>query len=239
MNTPKINFKAILSLALSLLVASAFSFSTLAASVLNDRMSDMLEENLPAPQAPTGNMTVKGDVLLNGNLAQTGATVLSGSVIHARTGGHATIEMGPVGRVELDPITAITLGMTPTFIDATLDKCGQGVTFTVPAGVSARLKIFNASDVGVVGKRREIDVRVFRGEALVKYEGNKEETVKAGDHEEFEEAIEVTATGDTVFKVYCLEDHPVFLFILAGAGAAFGIKEAIGDTPPVVSQLQP
>jgi len=237
--TPKMNFKAILSLALSLLIASVFSFSSLA-SVLSDKVSDPSEESLPALQAPTGNLTVKGDVILNGNQAQTGATVLSGSSIHTRTGAHATIEMGPVGRVDLDPITAITLSMTPNAIDASLDKCGQGVTFTLPAGVSGRLKIANVSDVGVLSERREVDVRVFRGEALVKYGQNKEKIVKTGDHEEFDNAIEVTATGDTVFKVYCIEDHPLYLLFLSALAIPF-IIDAIGDddTPPIMSQLRP
>ena len=238
MKTPKISFKAILSLVLSLLIASAFSLSSLAAASSSEKTYDPGLENLPALQDPTGNLTVRGSVLLNGNEAKTGLTVLSGSVIQTRTGGHATIEMGPVGRVDMDPITAITLSMTANAVDASLDKCGQGVTFTLPAGISGRLKILNAADVGVLSKRREIDVRVFRGEALVKYGQNKEKTLKPGDHKEFDDAIEVTATGDAVFKVYCLEDHPVYLFLLSAIAIPF-IIEAVGETPPATSQLQP
>ena len=235
MITLKMNFKAILSLVLSLSIASAFSLSSLAASGSSEKMFNPSDENLPALQAPTGNLTTRGPVLVNGTEAKTGLTILSGSVIQTRTGGHATIEMGPVGRVDLDPITAITLAMTANSVDASLDKCGQGVTFTLPAGISGRLKIINVSDVGVVSKQREIDVRVFRGEALVKYGQNKEKTLKPGDHKEFDNAIEVTATGDAVFKVYCLEDHPVYLFLLAGLLVPV-IIEALGEPEPVVSQ---
>src|SRR5207244_11968969 len=95
-----------------------------------------------------------------------------------KNGGHATIEMGTVGRVDLDPITAITLTMTSNSVDASLDKCGEGVTFTLPAGISGRLKILDISDVGVLSKKREIDVRCFRGEALVKYGKNIESMLK-------------------------------------------------------------
>jgi hypothetical protein len=236
--TPKMNFKGILSLVLSLIIASVFSLSSLAASVANEKILDSGAEAVQALQAPTGNLTATGPVLVNGNEAKTGTTVLSGSVIQTRTGGQATIEMGPVGRVDLDAITAITLGMTATAIDATLDKCGNGVTFTVPAGISARLKITNVSDVGVVSKERELDVKCFRGEALVKYGQNKEKTVKAGGHEEFDNATEVTATGDAVFKVYCVEDHPIFLLFFLGALAIpIIIAEASGE--PFVSPIQP
>ena len=236
MKRKRINLKAIVSLVLSVLIASAFSLSSLAASELNEKVSGV--EALPALQAPTGNLTAKGSVLVNGNEAKTGTTILSGSVIQTRTGAEATIELGPVGRVDLDSITAITLGMTPTAIDATLDKCGKGVTFTLPAGISGRLKIMNVSDVGVVSKEREIDVRCFRGEALVKYGQNKEKILKPGDHKEFDDAIEVTATGDAVFKVYCIEDHPIYLLFLT-ALAIPAIIELTGETPPAVSRLQP
>ena len=238
MKTPKMNFTAILSLVLSLSIASAFSLSSLAASGSSEKMPAAGYENLPALQAPTGNLTARGPVLLNANEAKTGATVLSGSVIQTRTGGHATIEMGPVGRVDLDPITAITLAMTSNSIDASLDKCGEGVTFTLPAGISGRLKILNISDVGVVSKKREIDVRVFRGEAVVKYGQNKEKTLKPGDHKEFDDAIEVTATGDAVFKVYCDENHYPYLWLLSGLLIPV-IIEALGEPEPVVSQRQP
>ena len=237
MKTPKMKFKAILSLVLSLLIASAFSLSSLAASGSSEKMHDP-SENLPALQAPTGNLTTRGPVLVNGNEAKTGLTITSGSVIQTRTGGHATIEMGPVGRVDLDPITAITLAMTSNSIDASLDKCGEGVTFTLPAGISGRLKILDISDVGVLSKRREIDVRCFRGEALVKYGQNKEKTLKPGDHKEFDNAIEVTATGDAVFKVYCDENHYPYLFLLSGLLIPV-IIEALGEPEPIVSPMRP
>jgi len=236
--TPKMNFKAILSLLLSLSIASAFSLSSLAASGSSERMHDPSDENLPALQAPTGNLTTRGPVLVNGNEAKTGLTITSGSVIQTRTGGHATIEMGPVGRVDLDPITAITLAMTSNSVDASLDKCGDGVTFTLPAGISGRLKILDISDVGVLSKKREIDVRCFRGEVLVKYGQNKEKTLKPGDHKEFDNAIEVTATGDAVFKVYCDENHYPYLFLLSGLLIPV-IIEALGEPEPAVSQRQP
>lgn len=154
------------------------------------------------------------------------------------------IELGALGRVELDPITAITLCFMnhvdptmPASIQASLDKCGQGVTLYLPAGVGGVIKILNITDVGVLKKDREVDVRVFKGEAVVKYGQGKEKILKAGDHKEFDNATEVVSTGDAIVKCYCLEDHyPLWLW--AGLAAIF-IPEAFGEEPPVLSALNP
>jgi hypothetical protein len=128
--------------------------------------------------------------------------------------------------------------MTSNSVDASLDKCGEGVTFTLPAGISGRLKILDISDVGVLSKKREIDVRCFRGEAVVKYGQNQEKTLKPGDHKEFDNAIEVTATGDAVFKVYCDENHYPYLFLLSGLLIPV-IIEALGEPEPTRGPSQP
>jgi hypothetical protein len=192
------------------------------------------------PQVQTGALTTHGPVLVNGNEAKTGATVADGSVIQTRTGGHAHLDLGATGKVELDPITAATLGWTSNSINATLDKCGQGLKLELPAGVNGLIKIANMSDVGVLHKDREVDVRVFKGEALVKYGQGKEKIVKAGDHKEFDNATEVTSTGDSIVKVYCLEDNYPILLWAAAAAIFIPISELFGEeTPPVLSPLAP
>jgi hypothetical protein len=107
--------------------------------------------------------------------------------------------------------------------------------------VAGLVKILNMSDVGVLHKDKEVDVKVFKGEALVKYGQGKEKIVKAGDHKEFDNAIEVTATGDAVVKVYCIEDHyPLLLW--AGLAAIFiPVADVVGggEAPPVLSALTP
>jgi len=237
MRITKIHYRAWLSGLLSLTLVTFFSLSSFAASEVGDATDEAITDSLLVSQALTGTLTAHGPVLVNGNDAKTGATITDGSVIQTRTGGHAMIELGAPGRVELDPITAITLSMTSNSINASLDKCGQGVTLFLPAGVTGLVKILNMSDVGVLHEDREVDVKVFKGEALVKYGQGKEKIVKAGDHKEFDNAIEVTSTGDAVVKVYCLEDHyPIWLW--AGLGAVL-IPLGGGDTPPVLSALSP
>ena len=237
MRINKIRNRAWLSMLLSLTLAT-FSLSSFAASNA-DAIDESVTDSLLVSQAPTGTLTAKGPVIVNGNEAKTGATVPDGSVIQTRTGGHAVIELGAPGRVELDPITAITLSLTSNSINATLDKCGQGVTLVLPSGVSGLIKILNMSDVGVLNKEKEVDVKVFKGEAVVKYGQGKEKTVKAGDHEEFDNAIEVTSSGDAIVKVYCIEDHyPLLLW--AGLAAIFiPVREAIGGGEPLPGVLSP
>jgi hypothetical protein len=244
MKISNIHYRGWLSVFLSLTLAATFSLTSFAAPGASDTTDEALTDSLLVSQAPTGTLRTHGPVLVNGNEAKTGATISDGSVIQTRTGGHATIELGALGRVELDPITAITLCLMnhldrtmPNSIQATLDKCGQGVTLILPAGVSGLVKILNISDVGVLKTDREVDVKVFKGEALVKYGQGKEKTVKAGEHKEFDNATEVTATGDAVFKVYCIEDHyPIWLF---GSLAALAIPFAISDEGPIAPVLSP
>jgi hypothetical protein len=236
-----IHYRASLSVLLSLTLAATFSLSSFAASGASEATDAVITDSLLVSQAPTGTLTAHGPVLVNGNEAKTGATITDGSVIQTRTGGHAIIELGAPGRVELDPITAITLSMTSNSISATLDKCGQGVTLVLPAGVAGLVKILNISDVGVLHKERQVDVKVFKGEAVVKYGQGKEKIVKAGEHKEFDNATEVTATGDAVVKVYCIEDHyPLLLW--AGLAAIFiPIADVVsgGEAPPSLSALTP
>ena len=238
MTVQKIRHRTWLSVLLALSLGT-FSLSSFAASDVGSETDESIPDSILVSQAPTGTLTAKGPVLVNSNEAKTGATVPDGSVIQTRTGGHAIIELGAPGRVELDPITGILLNSTSNSISATLIKCGQGVTLFLPAGVAGLVTIRNMSDVGVLEKDREVDVKVFKGEALVKYGQGKEKIVKAGDHEEFDNAIEVTSTGDSVVKVYCIEDHfPLLLW--AGLAAIFiPIREAIGEEPPVLSGINP
>jgi len=236
MTITKIHYRAWLSALLALTLVATFSLSSFAASGAGDATDEAITDSLLVSQAPTGTLTAHGPVLVNGNEAKTGATITDGSVIQTRTGGHAIIELGAPGRVEMDPITAITLTMTSNSIQASLNKCGQGVTLVLPAGVTGLVKILDMSDVGVLKQDREVDVKVFKGEALVKYGQGKEKIVKAGDHKEFDNAIEVTATGDAVVKVYCLEDHyPLLLW----AGLAAILIPVGGDVAPVPSPLNP
>src|SRR5436190_7101149 len=58
----------------------------------------------------TGTLSVKaGQVTINGNAAQTGATVLTGSIITTSSNGKAIIDLGALGRVEIGDHTTVTI----------------------------------------------------------------------------------------------------------------------------------
>ena len=236
----KHSLKAPVSFLLLLLVLTAFCFSNFAVFSASQANEPAAVNDLPAFDEATGTMTTKGHVLLNGQYIRSGVTVLNNSVIQTDTGAHALIEAGPLGRVDLDPITAILLTYGDRSVQASLNKCGDGVTLNLPPDVHGLVKVVHISDVGIFSEHRDLDVKVYRGEVLVKYGQGKERIMKAGDHRDFDNATEVSSTGDAVFKVYCDEDHVVPLlglpalalpFLAAGGAAAAG--------GPFLSPLQP
>lgn len=231
------SIKAPLSLLLVTALVISFSFSSLADSA-PATAEDVIGADIVFQQATTGTLTAKGPVEVNGIRAKTGATVLNGSVIQAFTGGHASIELGALGRVDLEPRTTITLNVVGNNLEITLNQCGE-VWLTVPSGVGSLVKVIRARDVGLWSERREIDVDVKRGQATVKYEvPTQEKIVLAGQHKEFTHATEVTAAGDAFYRVRCHEDHyPVALFLPLGA-LLIPVFNSDED-PPFLSTLQP
>src|SRR5919205_4371190 len=105
MKSPLRNLKALLSLLLAVTVTSLFTLRTFAADA-----PKVVAGDTAAVQGCTGTLTIKsGKVLLNGNEAQTGATVMSGSVIATGDNGRVIIDLGTLGRVELGHHTTVTI----------------------------------------------------------------------------------------------------------------------------------
>ncbi|MFY9607516.1 MAG: hypothetical protein WAU45_02735 [Blastocatellia bacterium] len=232
MKTPMTGMKAPISLLLAFAVATLLVSPVVIARV-NESDPGTLAENLQVVQVPTGMLTVKGSVLLNGNEAKTGMTVLDGSVIQTRTAGEAIIEMGAIGQVIVHGFSAITLKMSPNAVDIDLNKCGKGVTVTVPPSVPAVVRILHEGKVGIFTDDREIDVKVKKGQVLVKYGTDKEKILTAVDHHDFDGVKTVSATGDAVFKVYCDEKEFPVLLLLGLAAIVFPVSEALGEEFPL------
>lgn len=235
----RLGLKAPVSLLL-LLVMSVYCFNNFAVFGAGEAAEPALVDNLPAFDEATGTLTTKGGtVLLNGQSARTGTTVINGSTIQTDTGARALIEAGPLGRVDLDPITAILLTYGDHALQASLTKCGQGVTLNLPPGVKGLVKVVHIGDVGVFSEHRDLDVKVYRGEVLVRYGQGKERTLRAGDHRDFDNATEVTSSGDAVFKVYCDETRIVPLLALPALAIPFVAAGGEAGLPPFLSTLQP
>jgi hypothetical protein len=240
MKIKKINFKAPLSILLSLSIVTAFSLTTFASLEANEPV-EATDSSFSAFQEPTGTLTVaKRDVSINGAQAKQGQTVMSGNLIRTGTDSHASVEMASLGRADYGRLTESVLTMSSKSVESSMLKCGS-ITLTLPAGISGLVKVVHMSDVGVISERKEVDVRVTRGEVLVKYGQGKEKTMNAGDHKEFDNATEVSAVGDAVFSVYCHEDHlPLALLLAPSALLIPAIQRATkSGNPPFLSTLQP
>jgi hypothetical protein len=139
MKSPTSYPRASISLVLAIAVATVFTLRSFAAPEASKSTGDR------AAQDCTGALTVKaGQVSINGNAAQTGATVMSGSVISTSSHGKAIIDLGALGRVEVGDNTTITL--------------------TCVAGLLEVRSSCSKTDVEV--KRGAVDVRAPKAEAL-------------------------------------------------------------------------
>lgn len=106
--------RAAISLLLATAVATVFTLRSFAAPEITDSASD---SNY---QGCTGTLTVKrGQVTINGNAAQTGATVLTGSTITTGSNGKTIIDLAPLGRIEVGDNTTITITCSASLLEIT------------------------------------------------------------------------------------------------------------------------
>ena len=83
---------------------------------------DSSASSLPAQQAVTGVLTTQGNqgITLNGAAATSGATVLSGANIETPAGVGATVNIGGLGSLQIDPNTKLALVFQNGSITVTL-----------------------------------------------------------------------------------------------------------------------
>jgi hypothetical protein len=74
------------------------------------------------PQAITARLTTRGNqpVMVNGNSANTGATILSGATIETGDGVGATINLGPLGTIEIAPNSKVLVEFSNGRIKVTI-----------------------------------------------------------------------------------------------------------------------
>jgi hypothetical protein len=217
---------------LAIALVAVFSFGSLASSVGRDAIDESAIDAIPVVQLPTGTVTIQGRVNINGHEAKTGATIVSNSTVWTGASSHAQIELGAFGQVEVHSLSEIVLSMSGNQVTAVMAKCG-GVTETVPAGMTGVVTILQQ---GLDHK-----VKVYRGQVTVKYGQGKEKTVSAGDTDKFDDATEVIAQGDALFKVFCHEDYPIVALFALPAGLLALLNGGGGEPvlPPVLSPLNP
>ncbi|HWO00257.1 MAG TPA: hypothetical protein VNS63_13420 [Blastocatellia bacterium] len=198
MKLPKGYLKAFLSIVLAIAVTSVFSLRSFAAIETKDSTSE------PISQECTGTLTVKaGSVTINGNPAQTGATVMSGSVISTGS-GTAVVDLGPAGRVEVEDHTTATI------------LCVGGSIEVRTTCTKTKIEV----------KRGQVDVKSPKAETIAAgksatYDGAVDATAAAGV-EMAVECVGKKAGGGFIGAGL------VGLLALIGVGAAIAIGVAIG-----------
>lgn len=96
--------RASISVVLAMAVMMVFTLRSFAAPEVSTVFDPVFAQDC------TGTLTVKsGTVSINGNAAQTGATVMTGSTIATSSNGKAVIDLGAMGRVEVGDNTSVTL----------------------------------------------------------------------------------------------------------------------------------
>jgi ferric-dicitrate binding protein FerR (iron transport regulator) len=177
-------FRAAISLALTLAVASVFALSSFAASTSREAASAGRLDDMPS--APAGKLMGTGHFTIDGEEAQPGASVLSGSTIATGPDGNAVVDLGSLGRIELRPNTTIKVAFANNSVSVSLDHAGS-MAQSLPTGVAGQLIL--------QGERARLSV--VRGEVEVNSAGNAR-TLHAGEQSTFNNPAEVITTGDAV-----------------------------------------
>lgn len=190
-----------ISVFLAIAVASVFTLRSFAAPEAPKPLAEI------ASQDCTGTLTVKaGQVTINGNAAQTGATVLTGSVISTSSNGKAIVDLGALGRVEVGDNTTVTL------------TCVVG---------SLELRT-SCSKTEVEVRRGAVDVRAPKTETLTagkkqKYDGAVDLSAGAGVD------VKVECEGGKVAGGLLVGPGLVGLLAIVGVGAAVAAGIAAGS----------
>lgn len=164
-----------------------------------------------APNLPlqTGTITVRGGVTVNGNAVQSGATFTSGGTITTGGDGHAIVDLGSAGRVEVGDGTTVT------------------ITFT---GDSVQIKTSCRTEVAVT--KGSVQVTSPKTETL---DAGKDETYDGGvdasgsGGADFKVDCEGRKGGGGAF----LGPGLIGILALIGVGAAVATGIAIGDEDSV------
>jgi hypothetical protein len=119
----------------------------------------------PERPVPSGMLSVFGRVTVNGQSADCGTTIYSDSTIHTSSNSSATIALGSLGFVELNPNSSIKLSFTETHISGVVDA-GQ-VRINTPAGISANITTKDGSAIASSSNENSFTLDVTCGATVV------------------------------------------------------------------------
>jgi hypothetical protein len=203
MKLPNRYLRVMLSLALALTVTTVFTLRSFAS----------VETSSAFAQDCTGTLTIKdGSVTVNGNAAQTGATVTNGSVIATASNGRAEIDFGAAGRLMIGRGTTVTI------------DCAGG-TLSVRSNCSGKTEIeVKSGSVNVTTPSTDTIAAGKQG----RYDGPTAFTAAAGS------VLEVDCEGSRRAAGAFIGPGLVGILALIGIGTAFAVGIAVGegDTGP-------
>ncbi len=205
------SLRVLISFTLVITLTTVFTFRSFAAAEKRVKA-----EPGPLLQEPTGTVTVEGSVNVNGNAIQTGATLLSGSIISTGSGGRATIDLGTLGRIVVGDSTTVTLIFSPGSLQVT-SQCSQ----TEIEVMSGEVRVSSPSVETLTGGKEKT------------YNGNVVAMTNGGTDFEIDCKSKKGAAG-------AFTDAGLLgLLALIGVGAAIAAGIAIGDEGPVTPINQP
>ena len=201
MKLPKNQLRAMLSLVLAITVTTLFTFRAFAAT-------EKSKVNDPTGlQDCNGTLTVNGGTTtINGNPAQTGATVTNGSVV-STGGGGAVIDLGAAGRIVLGKHTTVTILCAGGSVEVK-STCSGKTEVKVVAG-SAEVKAPTTETLATGQKKT--------------YDGSVDVMGGAGIN------LEIDCVGGRRGAGLLVGPGLIGLLALIGVGAAVAVGVAVGN----------
>lgn len=138
-----------------LILATFFSFSSLAAPQTGTKSSSPAGVAERKPAVIAGTIQGSGQISVNGHVAVTGTTVLSGSSIKTGADGHAIVDLAVLGHVTVMPNSSIELAVESNRVR--VDLISGSVIQSLAAGASGELGL-PAGKTGLSVEKGRLDL---------------------------------------------------------------------------------
>jgi hypothetical protein len=178
----------------------------------------------PAAKVPTGELSIAGQVTVNGESAVSGGTLFSESIIATSEKSNATVNLSKLGRVELLPTSNMKLGFSDKSIVGSLEN-GRARIWTL-AGTSVKFATKDSVIVVDGSQATSFTVDVVKGvTSLTTNSGTAQ--LHVGN------AVKMVAAGETVTSAPQADDDDdglsggaLAVLLLAIGGAVAGVLYA-------------
>jgi hypothetical protein len=195
----------------------------------------------PQDQAP-GTLTGTGTFYINGNTAQSGATVTSGSSIKTDLDGEVVLDLGVMGRIKIRPDTEIKVTFGSGKVEVIIEKLGS-FTANLPAGstIQGKTKDIMLAQVATTTGEVRVQGRLHFGDDQKARSDSPtgDVIIRVDENRVFDSVDNLTASGDTTFTVNGCDCEkkaaPVIIFpytLLALAGVTAGVIAGVTTSSP-------